>query len=90
MKKSGIQPLQEDLKDGLADDQSTALCSEAHCDCSVLKVGSFQGTRADNGDPCSLSAVPYCKGACPGSHRYLVLLAIYVCCPAVLHIGTML
>ena len=68
--KSGIQPLQEDLKDNLADEQSTALCSEAPCDCAVLKYDTFQGTRTDNGDPCSLGPVPYCKGVCPGSHRY--------------------
>ena len=68
--KSGIQPLQEDLKDNLADEQSTALCSEASCDCTKLKYGAFQGTRTDNGDPCSLGPVLYCEGVCPGSHRY--------------------
>ena len=67
--KSGTQPLQEALEDGLADEQSNALCSDNSCDCTAVKVGSFQGRRADNGDPCTLSAVPYCQGACPASHR---------------------
>ena len=71
-KKSGIQPFQEDLKDNWADEQSTALCSEEPCDCAVLKYGTFQGTRTDNGHPCTLGAVPYCEGVCPGSHRYYI------------------
>ena len=85
--KPGIQPFQED---NLADEQSTALCSERACDCSIVKIGDFQGIRRDTGEPCLFAAVPHCEGVCAGIHRYYTANYVLLFIHAVLHVGILL
>ena len=65
--------LQEDLYDDLAEEQTSALCSDTSCDCGKRKIGSFQGTSRDTGDSCTLINVAYCEGVCASRHRYITL-----------------
>lgn len=59
---------QPDRTNDVANDQTTALCTEPACDCTQLKKGFFEGT-APNGDTCTVFNVPYCEGVCYARHK---------------------
>ena len=85
--KSGIQPFQDD---NLVNEQSTALCSERACDCSIVKIADFEGTRRDTGEKCLFAAVPHCEGVCTGIHRYYTANYVLLFIHAALHVGILL